>query len=122
KGRKILDGSMDEIRAQFNPRTIVVEPSEGDGRWTDTLRGLSGVSGVMHSGERGTYEVSLVQAADPRKVMGLILGDVPVRRIELRRATLEDVFVHLVEPGETEDVLRSMLGSGGDQRAVNADA
>ncbi len=135
KGRKILDGSMDEIRAQFNPKTIVVEPTratdslkesvlsgERNGEWTDTLRRLPGVSNVMHSGERGTYEVSLDHTADPRAVMSQIMRDVPVRRVELRRATLEDVFVHLVEPGETEDVLRSMLGSGGDQRAVNADA
>jgi ABC-2 type transport system ATP-binding protein len=122
KGRKILDGSMDEIRAQFNPKTIVVEPHEGDGQWTDSLRRLPGVSNVMHSGERGTYEVSLDADADPRAVMGHVLKDMSVRRIELRRATLEDVFVHLVEPGEAEDVLRSMLGSGGDQRAVNADA
>lgn len=122
RGRKILDGSMEEIRARFNPKTIVVEPADGNGEWNDALRRMAGVSSVMHSGERGTYEVSLNASADVHAVMGHIVRDVPVRRVELRRATLEDVFVHLVEPGETEDVLRSMLGSGGDQRAVNADA
>lgn len=122
KGRKILDGSIDEIRSQFDPKTVVVEPAEGNGRWTDVLRGLSGVSGVMHSGERGTYEVSLASRADPRSVMSAIIGAVPVRRVELRRATLEDVFVHLVEPGDSEDVLRSMLGAGDSDKSVNADA
>lgn len=122
KGRKILDGSIDEIRAQFNPKTIVVEPAEGDGQWSGALQSLPGVSSVLHSGERNTYEVALTPAADPREAMSRILKEVPARRIELRRATLEDVFVHLVEPGDTENVLRSMLGSGGDQRAINADA
>lgn len=125
KGRKILDGSIDEIRAQFDPKTVVVEPLEGDGRWTDTLRALPGVRGVSHSGERGTYEISLESQADPRAVMTAVMQRVPIRRVELRRATLEDVFVHLVEPGDSEDVLRAMLGDGSSgQRMmeVNADA
>ncbi len=135
QGRKILDGSIDEIRTQFDPKTIVVETTRAADHasaesepppnlhtpWTDTLRRIEGVANVMHSGERDAYEVSLKPAADPRTVMAAVLRDVPARRVELRRATLEDVFVHLVEPGESEDVLRSMLGSGAD-KSINADA
>jgi ABC-2 type transport system ATP-binding protein len=121
KGRKILDGSIEEIRAQFDPKTVVVEPAEGDGRWTDVLRAVPGVGHVSHSGARNTYEVSLQLNADPREVMSAVVQRMAVRRVELRRATLEDVFVHLVEPGDSENVLRSMLGAGNGVE-VNADA
>lgn len=132
KGRKILDGSIQEIRGQFDPHTIVVEPAgEGDGIVSDTdqtgdvLRLIPGVAGVMRSGERGTHEVRLGERVDPRRVMGEIIARVNARRVELRRATLEDVFVHLVNPEDSEDVLRAMLGAGGAAaglQGVNADA
>lgn len=126
KGRKILDGSIDEIRGQFDPRTIVVEPSDpGRDDATDSLRAITGVIGVLRSGQLGTYEARLAEGADTRRTMAQIMERMPVRRLELRRATLEDVFVHLVDPGDSEDVLRSMLGEGagkGTMQEVNADA
>jgi len=124
KGKKILDGSIDEIRGQFDPKTIVVEAAESIGDPTDRLRAIAGVRGTMHAGQRGTVEVRLDDGTDPQRVMASIVEAMPVRRVELRRATLEDVFVHLVDPGDSEDVLRAMLsesaGTAGSE--VNADA
>ena len=124
KGRKILDGSIDEIRGQFDPKTIVVEPSEGTVADEDSLRQIPGVLALGRSGERGSLEVRLSEGSDPRRVMSEIVARAAVRRVELRRATLEDVFVHLVDPGDSEDVLRAMLGEGAGARLqeVNADA
>jgi ABC-2 type transport system ATP-binding protein len=126
RGRKILDGSIDEIRGQFDPHTIVVEPADADqGDMTSDLRSLHGVTGVSHAGARGTYDVRLGSGVEPRQVMSEIVTRVAVRRVELRRATLEDVFVHLVEPGDSEDVLRAMLSEGQAgvrMQEVNADA
>lgn len=126
KGKKILDGSIEEIRGQYDPHTVVVEPAtDHEGDLSETLRGMPGVAGVMHAGQRRTYDVRLVPGADPRKLMSQVVERVPVRRVELRQATLEDVFVHLVDPGDSEDVLRAMLSAGTDgsrMQEVNADA
>ncbi len=124
KGRKILDGSMDEIRSQFDPKTIVVEPLSGEAPEAvrASLASVPGVHAVAHAGERRTFEARLDAVADAGAVMRSIVERVPTRRVELRRATLEDVFVHLVDPGDSEDVLREMLGDPAASSEVNADA
>jgi len=121
KGRKILDGSIDEIRAQFDPRTLIVEPLSVNGDAESRLGALPGVRSVGHAGQRNTLEVRLDTGFDPARAMRSVVEALPVRRIELRRPTLEDVFVHLVDPGDSEDNLRAMLK---DQNAteINADA
>lgn len=123
-GKKILDGSMEEIRGQFDPKTVVVEPLNGHApeEVRSALAGVSGVHTVGHTGERQTFEVRLADAADPGGVMRAIVERLPTRRVELRRATLEDVFVHLVDPGDSEDVLRALLSDDGARGEVNADA
>jgi len=125
RGKKILDGSIDEIRGQFDPKTMVIEPLAAPSDEIATaLRAIPGVLAVSHSGERGTYEARLDESSDPGRVMSAIVDRIPSRRVELRRATLEDVFVHLVDPGDSEDVLREMLSAGGVAagKEVNADA
>ena len=37
------------------------------------------------------------------------LAIAPMRRLELRRATLEDIFVSLVDLGDSEDSIRAEL-------------
>ncbi|MEO1131018.1 MAG: DUF4162 domain-containing protein, partial [Planctomycetota bacterium] len=110
KGQKILDGTMDEIREQFNPRTIVIEPLNGVGQ--DVLGDLPGIHSMTQPDAR-TIEAHLDTNADPQHVMGEVLRRLPTRRVEMRQATLEDVFVSLVEPGDSEDMLRAALSAGG---------
>ncbi|GAB4516090.1 MAG: ATP-binding cassette domain-containing protein [Phycisphaerales bacterium] len=115
KGRKVLDGSVDEIRAEFDPRTIVVEPMTGTAD-TEALAGMPEIDHVRQNTDN-TLELTLAGGIDPQRAMGAIAQTNSMRRIELRRATLEDVFVHLVEPGDSEDILRAELsgaGAGGE--------
>ncbi len=113
-GEKVLDGSVEEIRAQFDPRTIVVE-AVNTTIDNDQLRTVPGVHSLRQNTDN-TVEVTLASGADPQAAMSAIAQTGTMRRIEIRRATLEDVFVHLVEPGDSEDVLRRKLSdtaSGG---------
>ncbi|MGP1347090.1 MAG: ABC transporter ATP-binding protein [Phycisphaerales bacterium] len=115
KGRKILDGSVDEIRDQFDPKTVAVEfldrtrPGEELGR-------LAGVRSVSQRG--GAWDLHLHEDADPAGVMRAASATLPVRRVELRRASLEDIFVSLVDPGDSEDSIRAQLSD--DSSALNA--
>ena len=118
-GKKILDGTMDEIRTAYSPRTVVVEPLNGAD--PTSIESIGGVRSVTHPDAR-TFEAHLNDEADPQRVMAEILGRIPARRVEMRRATLEDVFVTVVSPGDSEDMLRAALSAGGAnvEEAVDA--
>ena len=108
KGRKILDGPTDAVREEFDPKTVVVEPAPGGGVSADAVGSLPGVRSVS-AGRGGVLEAHLDDGAEPQSVMGAALGLGAVRRVEARRASLEDIFVSLVDPGDSEDTLRAEL-------------
>jgi ABC-2 type transport system ATP-binding protein len=95
-GVKLLDASLEEIRRAFDPRTIVAEPANG----ALQVAGIDGVVNVQPIGHGGAVEIMIEEGADPQAIMQTVLSRQPVRRIELRRPTLEDVFVQLVTEDE----------------------
>jgi ABC-2 type transport system ATP-binding protein len=77
RGVKRLDATMDEIHQRFNPRAVLAEPLDGP-----------------------RIEIQLEDGADPQEVMRRLLADRPMRRVELRRLSLTEVFVDLVNRDE----------------------
>ncbi len=118
EGRKVLDSTMTQIRARFDPRTILVEvPDAAAG--LEALRGRPGVHAVRP--ENGLLSVSLEDGADPQHMLRLIVGLVPALRVELKRPTLEDVFVQIVEDtGGRTDERQPGGGNGAAAPAVPA--
>lgn len=114
KGRKTLDASMPEIRGRFDPRSILFEPVSGDA--AERIREFPGIAG-LRAGPR-EHEAALAPGEDAAMMLSRIAAAVPVRRIEMRRPTLEDVFIGLVKGGEGEEALRASLREQGS----NADA
>lgn len=92
KGRKLLDATLPEIRARFDPRTILAEPLE-DGV---DLRAIPGVADVQHNADQRTWELQLEEHADPQQIMQHVLADAPMRSVALRQLTLDEVFVRVV--------------------------
>ncbi len=112
QGRKILDGTIDGIRQKFDPKTIIVEPTDNFDGALSTLNSMPGVRNVTRMGERETvFEAHLEDGADAQAILGQTVSSIDVRRIELRKATLEDIFVSLVDPGDSEDSIRAALTS-----------
>ena len=111
RGRKILDGSMDEIRERFNPRSLLVQPMDESSLAAvqPSIESLPAVRAVSKGGSVGEMDVHLADDADPQSVMRSIFDVAPMRRVELRRATLEDIFVSLVDTEDSEDVIRASL-------------
>ncbi len=95
-GVKLLDASLDEIRERYNPRTIEVEPLNGD----VDLSGVDGVGRVRALASADGYELELVGGATPQDVMREIVARHPLRGIRLRQLSLEEVFVRLVRDDE----------------------
>jgi ABC-2 type transport system ATP-binding protein len=96
RGAKILDATMPEIRARFDPRTVVVEPVDHDPACAAALGAVEGVERSAWLPERRAAELSVARGADPQAVMRAAMDRVAVRSAELRRTTLDDVFVELV--------------------------
>lgn len=96
-GVKLLDATLDEIRSQFDPRTILARPMNGESNFD----AIAGVRQVRQTGER-TYEIYFDNDADPTTVMQHLLAAAPMRSIELRQLSLDEVFVQLVMKDEGE--------------------
>jgi len=92
-GRKVLDESLSSIRAKYDPRIVVVEllnPSTDVNR----LRAVPGIHDLAKSDR--AHEVHLAEGTAVADAIRDIAAAVPVTRVELRRPTLEDVFVQIV--------------------------
>ncbi|MBP7146331.1 MAG: ATP-binding cassette domain-containing protein [Acidobacteria bacterium] len=92
-GRKVLDDSLANIRAAHDPRTLLFEPLDPQADLAP-LRALPAVADVGRAD--GTYEILLREGYAPAEVMRDVVAAVPPARVEVRRPTLEDVFVGIV--------------------------
>lgn len=108
QGRKILDGHIDDIRAEFDPRSIIVQPVDPADLTREALEGMDQVRSVSML-ENRAFDVHLHDNTDPQHMMKRLFDHAPMRRVELRRPTLEDIFVNLVSTDDSEDVIRASL-------------
>ena len=93
KGVKILDATLEEIQQRFDPRTIVAEPVDGEVP-SDRIAGVQAVRRMPHS---AAFELELENSADPQVIMQRILSERPMRSVELRRLSLDEVFIQVVQ-------------------------
>lgn len=93
RGEKVLDEAPADIRRRFDPHTLELEPLDPEAR-PESLESLDVVRAVTRRGN--AWEVSLEPEADVRAAIPAVVARVPAARVELRRPSLEDVFVQLV--------------------------
>jgi ABC-2 type transport system ATP-binding protein len=125
QGNKVLDGSLQDIVARFDPNAVLVEPLNPDGQ--DLLARVEGVREVRLTDAgggagRGVLEARLADHVTPSEAMARIANALPVRRLEVKRVSLEDVFIDLVlgqqgAAGADRDTLRSQLALAGQEAA-----
>jgi ABC-2 type transport system ATP-binding protein len=96
RGQKVLDDPVTAILRPHDSRALKFEPLDPRAD-IGAVRALPGVERCAPA--EGGYEVALREGADPARVMQSVLAAVPVARIELKRPTLEDVFVSIVADG-----------------------
>ena len=95
KGIKLLDDPLDVIHERYNPRVLTIElmdPSQ------DQIPAFNGIRDITRID--GRLDLHLEQEADIQTLMSTITSSIALRSIELRRPTLDDIFVDLVG-GET---------------------
>lgn len=92
RGVKLLDATLEEIRARFDPRTIRLETLNGAADFSS----IHGVVGTRPIKDSPAVELEVAERADPQAIMQAVMAACPVRSIELRRLSMEEVFVRLV--------------------------
>ena len=92
RGRKVLDGTLEEIQAQYGFDTVRVRTALG----TAALIGLPGVQSVNDYGQ--LQEVRL--SCDAQKFLQQLASRTPVHHFEITRPSLHDIFVRIARPTE----------------------
>ncbi len=100
QGQKVLDDTIHAIRESHDPRSVLYTPANGSFNH-DAIASIEGVDTITSS-ERG-HEALLSENADPRSVLRSIVAGHDIVGAELRRPTLEDVFIDIVRGDSEED-------------------
>jgi ABC-2 type transport system ATP-binding protein len=115
RGKIMAIGSPRELKAAHGSDVIELEV-QGNGIDLHSLvNGVGGVLDLRFEGSRAVLKVSRGEEVLPELVGRLIGGGAIVRRIEMRRPTLDEVFISLTgrsireEHGSWEEVFRQRL-------------
>jgi ABC-2 type transport system ATP-binding protein len=93
KGRKVLDGTLDEIQARYGHDTVRVRTALGRG----ALDGDPAVEAVSDYGN--LQEVRLTGNSDPQALLARLAARTLVTHFEVTRPSLHDIFVRIAQPG-----------------------
>ncbi len=106
QGQKVLDNTLDEISARYTPREVRFEPV---GDFVESnVSNLAGIDRVER--HNGTVWAHLSKGVQCEHVLRQIAATTPVRKIEVVRPTLEDVFIGIVAgSAKTEEERAELL-------------
>jgi ABC-2 type transport system ATP-binding protein len=96
RGRKVLDGSLDEIQSAYGLDTIRVRTAAGKA----ALAGLAGVEAVNDYGNMQEIRVS----GDPQRFLAELSSRAAVQYFEIARPSLHDIFVRIAGEGGRDAV------------------
>jgi len=92
RGRKVLDGTLESIQAEFGVDTIRIRTSADNGHLRD-------LAGVVHVNDYGREkELRIQRGADPQSILRELVHRISVERFELTRPSLHDIFVRIAGP------------------------
>jgi ABC-2 type transport system ATP-binding protein len=118
RGEKVLDQPVSAIRASYDLRSIVFEPLSPEAD-VHMLTSVPGVGAITRDG--AAWDLTIDASADPAPVIQAVVAAIAPARVEVRRPTLEDVFVGIVAGGEAAGTapdgarLREALRDNGEE-------
>lgn len=111
RGKKVLDGTLAEIRRRFATRMLTLD---GDGD-LGKVRGLPGVLDAHITGAHARLE--LAEGVEPAEILRQAMLHAQLTRFELQQPSLQEIFVKLVGGGtampQDEGVLVATGGGRG---------
>ena len=100
RGRVVLEGAIDQVRASFGTNTVHVE-YEGDGAFLRDLPQVKRAAVVNNAAE-----LSLADGTDPQKILEVCMGRLRIRKFELATPSLEEIFIEKVGAETTPEAVR----------------
>jgi ABC-2 type transport system ATP-binding protein len=94
RGRKVLDGSLDDIQARHGRDVVRVRTAGG----AAVLAGRPGVTRVV---DAGNFQDVMVQG-DPQAFLQALCQVTAVQHFELKKPSLHDIFVDIARPAAGE--------------------
>jgi ABC-2 type transport system ATP-binding protein len=116
RGDKVLDDEIRAIKSRYDPRNLVFEPLDAAAD-VSALARIEGVALVRKDGS--AWDITLAPAASPALVIQRVTAAIAPARVELRRPSLEDVFINIVSAasaGADDATLRAAVRDDGDGR------
>ncbi len=92
RGRKVLDGTLDDIQAEYGLDTVRVRTAGG----ASVLAGIPDVKAVNDYGQMQEVQIT----ADPQRFLQQLLTRTAVYHFEITRPSLHDIFVRIAKPAE----------------------
>jgi ABC-2 type transport system ATP-binding protein len=96
RGRKVLDGTLDEIQATYGFDTIRVRSADG----AAAVVGLPGVEAVSDYGNVQEMRITV----EPQEFLRMLVSRTQVYQFEIVRPSLHDIFVRIARPEQNGTV------------------
>lgn len=97
KGKKVLDGTLDEIKQQYGRDTLRVRMSGNNGS------GFPKLAGVDRVNDFGQFqELRMSHGADPQSILKQLTGAGRIEHFEIAQPSLHDIFVRIAGPEAQE--------------------
>lgn len=131
QGQKVLDNTPEEIRARFDPHAVYAEPDmpTANGRAAAAPGALADPAALelaltLQSVRAQIPDADAIDArgrgivahlrpgASASCLMAQLAGAHPMRRVEIVRPTLEDVFISIVKGSDPAAAIGTQMGSG----------
>jgi ABC-2 type transport system ATP-binding protein len=92
QGIKVLDGPIADIKQQFDPRVVQVEPTDP----TATFSQFDGIASIDESDTDGCVNLRLEDSVDALEILRAITQQISVRGIQIVKPTLDEIFIEQV--------------------------
>ncbi len=97
QGKKVLDGTLSHIQDQYGNDTLRIQTDKG----ASALEGMPGIEKVNDFGK--LQEVRVSSGTDPQKILAELLKKTRIKRFELTKPSLNDIFIRIASPERKEE-------------------
>ncbi|MFO0891580.1 MAG: ATP-binding cassette domain-containing protein [Isosphaeraceae bacterium] len=95
RGRKVLDGTLDQIQAIYGHDTIRVRTDEG-------VQAIRGLDRVLEVNDHGNFQ-EVRWRGDAQELILALSGRTRIQHFEITRPSLHDIFVRIAAPDRNGD-------------------
>jgi ABC-2 type transport system ATP-binding protein len=96
KGRKVLDGTLDEIQSDYGYDTIRLRTDAG-------MEALDGLEGIEEINDQGNAQ-EVRWRGDPQTLLEALMSRTRISHFEVARPSLHDIFVRIAAPENKPEV------------------